>query len=213
MTTDTYFDTRFQFDPRREVVWREIIRYLHARGIVPRAGTVLELGAGYCHFINNVEAREKIALDTSAIARTHAAKNVRVLTQRCDEPLPLADQSVDVVFASNLFEHLSRPELEAASRQIRRVLKHGGRLVILQPNYKYCARHYFDDYTHVSVFTHVSLVDFLQSQGFTPVRVEPRFMPFSMKSRLPALPWAIRLYVSLPVRPFAAQMLLALERR
>jgi SAM-dependent methyltransferase len=212
-TTDAYFQTRFAFDPKREVVWREIIRYFHTRHIVPRGSTVLELGAGYCHFINNVDAKQKIALDTSAVCRQHASADIRVLTQRCDEPLPLDAKTVDVVFASNLFEHLARPELECATREILRILRPGGRLVVVQPNYKFCAKHYFDDYTHVSVFSHVSLTDFFQTHGFTPVIVQPRFLPFSMKSRLPAVSWGVRLYLNLPLRPFAAQMLLVLEKR
>jgi SAM-dependent methyltransferase len=213
MTNKAYFQTRFAFDPKREVVWQEIVAYFHARQIVPRGATVLELGAGYCHFINNVDARQKIALDIGPVTAAHARSDVRVLTQRADDTLPLESSSVDAVFASNLFEHLTRPALEAAAREILRVLRPGGRLVIVQPNYKYCARDYFDDYTHVGVFSHVSLTDFFQSEGFTPVVVQPRFLPFSMKSRLPIVPWAIRLYLNLPVRPFAAQMLLVLEKQ
>jgi SAM-dependent methyltransferase len=210
--SSAYFQTRFAFDPKREVVWREITAYFHARGIIPRGGTVLELGAAYCHFINNIDAREKIALDSSAISVQYAGPHVRVLTQPCDEPLPLDAGSIDVVFASNLFEHLTHAQLASTAREILRVLRPGGRLVIVQPNYAYCARQYFDDYTHVSVFSHVSLPDFLAEQGFAPVLVEPRFLPFSMKSRLPVVPLAIRLYLNLPLRPFAGQMLLVLER-
>jgi SAM-dependent methyltransferase len=212
MTDRAYFDSRFAFDPRREVVWREIVGYFHRQGIVPRGATVLELGAGYAHFINNVDARRRIALDGSDITVEYAKPGVEVLTQRCDEPLPLDSSSVDVVFASNLFEHLSSAQLQATAREVLRVLKPGGRLIAMQPNYRYCAREYFDDYTHVSVFSHVSLEDFFSSQGFRSVLVVPRFMPFSMKSRLPVVPAAIRLYLSLPVRPFAKQMLLAFEK-
>jgi SAM-dependent methyltransferase len=213
MTDRSYFESRFAFDARRELVWRELVGYLHRRGIIPRGGAVLELGAGYCHFINNVDAKRRIALDAGPITPEYAKPGVEVLTQPGDRPFPLESNSIDVVFASNLFEHLTTAELQKAAAEILRVLRPGGRLVAMQPNYRYCSKEYFDDYTHVSVFSHVSLEDFFTSQGFHTALVVPRFMPFSMKSRLPVIPAIIRLYLSLPVRPFANQMLLAFEKR
>ena len=35
----------------------------------------------------------------------------------------------------------------------------------------------------------------------------PRFLPFSLKSRLPKSPYLVRLYLRLPLRPLAKQML------
>ena len=80
-------------------------------------------------------------------------------------------------------------------------------MILIQPNYYYCYRNYFDDYTHCRVFTHVSLPDFLAARGFEIERVTPRFLPFSMKSRLPRWSFLIWLYLRLPWRPLARQML------
>jgi hypothetical protein len=65
----------------------------------------------------------------------------------------VADGSVDYVFSSNCFEHVSQPELVDCLAQLRRKMKPGAMLTIVQPNFKYCAREYFDDYTHVSIYT------------------------------------------------------------
>ena len=71
------------------------------------------------------------------------------------------------MFASNLLEHLARPPSSSArSREVRRVLRPDGRFVLMQPNFRYCVREYFDDYTHRTVFTHVSLADLLRAHGF-----------------------------------------------
>jgi hypothetical protein len=43
------------------------------------------------------------------------------------------------------------------------------------------------------------------------VRAEPRFLPFSMKSRLPKVGWLVSLYLALPWRPLAGQFLLVAE--
>jgi len=62
---------------------------------------------------------------------------------------------------------------------------------------------------HVTIFTDTSLADFVTAAGFRITRLEPRFMPFSMKSSvLPIARWLIRLYLRSPIRPFAGQMLL-----
>ena len=78
--------------------------------------------------------------------------------------------------------------------------------MIIQPNFRYAFREYFDDYTHVQVFTDRGMVDLLAAHGFTAERVIPRFLPFSLKSRRPTWPWLLRLYLRLPWRPFAGQM-------
>ncbi len=63
------------------------------------------------------------------------------------------------------------------------------------------------DYTHVKAFSHVSLADFVVSRGFALAAVEKRFLPLTLKSRLPKSYWLTRLYLSLPWRPMAGQML------
>jgi SAM-dependent methyltransferase len=207
MTSEDYFRTRFTPDARRTAVWKEISRFIQARD-VPRHARILELGAGYCDFINQIEGRERHALDVADSVRRHAADGVVVHVGSCTSLSPFADKSLDVVFASNLFEHLTREELSATLAEVRRVLVPDGRLIVLQPNFRYCSRRYFDDYTHLQVFSHVSLADRLSSAGFQILRVEPRFMPFSLKSRVPAAPLLVRLYLWAPFRPGAGQMLL-----
>ena len=79
----------------------------------------------------------------------------------------------------------------------------------MQPNFRYAWRAYFDDYTHRSVFTDVSLPALLRAQGFSIDLVQPRFMPYSMRgSRLPITPWLVRPYLRSPLKPMAGQMLI-----
>ncbi|HEV2763692.1 MAG TPA: class I SAM-dependent methyltransferase [Pyrinomonadaceae bacterium] len=208
--TDQYFRTRFTYDEKRDAVWREIGRYLQARYIPPDS-RILDLGAGYCHFINNVRGRERHALDASAELPEHAAPGVSAHVRSCTRLENFAADSLDVVFSSNLFEHLTRPELIETLGELRRVLRRGGRLLVVQPNFKYCAADYFDDYTHVQIFTHVGLADLLAAEGFRPLDVRARFLPFSMKSRLPKAALLVRLYLRSPFKPMAGQMLLVAE--
>jgi hypothetical protein len=91
-------------------------------------------------------------------------------------------------------------------------LRPGGRLIVVQPNFRLQPRRYFDDYTHKTIFTDNGFRDFLKSEGWTIAHAEPRFMPFSMKSRFPTAEWLVRLYLASPIRPLAGQFLVVAER-
>jgi len=91
-------------------------------------------------------------------------------------------------------------------------MKPGATISIVQPNFKYCFREYFDDYTHVSIYTAQSLSDLLAANGFRIVRCVPRFMPLTLKSRMPVHPCLVRLYLMSPFKPLAGQMLISAMR-
>lgn len=119
----------------------------------------------------------------------------------------LDDHSVDFAFASNVFEHLTQSVFADVLSILRTKLSANGTLTILQPNWRYAYREYFDDYTHVSVYSDVSIADFLRSCGYEVVNVLPRFLPLTVKSWMPASPWLIRCWLASPFKPLGKQML------
>jgi ubiquinone/menaquinone biosynthesis C-methylase UbiE len=172
----------------------------------------LELGAGYGHFINAVQARRRIAVDVWPGMASHLAPGVEGIITDISQLDAIADNSIDYVFCSNCFEHVSQQKLIDCLAQLRRKMKPGATLNIVQPNFKYCAREYFDDYTHVTIYTEKGLADLLAAQGFKIARCVARFMPFSIKSNKPVWPWLIRLYLSSPFKPFGKQMFISVVR-
>jgi SAM-dependent methyltransferase len=124
----------------------------------------------------------------------------------------ITDGSVDFAFASNLFEHLTQAEFAIVLSQLQAKLKPDGTLNILQPNYRHATKEYFDDYTHISVYSDISLCDFLRANGYRIIKCLPRFLPLTIKSRLPVMPWLIRLYLRSPWKPMAKQMLIRAMR-
>jgi hypothetical protein len=175
-----YFETRLAENPHRDKVWRHICAYLQ-RWIAADA-EVLELGAGRCDFANNVTAGRVVAMDIDKTVEASAVAGVTTVIGDCTDLGGFEDASFDVVFASNLLEHLERP---AASDL-------GG---------------YFDDFTHVAIYTDRSLQDYLVSQGWAVEHVEARFLPLTMKSRASGLTFLVPLYLRSPLRPLAGQML------
>jgi len=206
-----YFESRFTPNAERDGIWREIAAYLQAR-YIPASAAVLDMGAGYCSFINHVQAAQRFALDLFPQVGEYAAPGVQAAVGSCTDLSRWADASLDAIFASNLLEHLTRPDIEATLSEVRRALRPTGHLILIQPNFRYCSREYFDDYTHLQIFTHVSLSDWLTAAGLRVVQQEPRFLPFSFKSRLPKWPWLARLYLRLPYRPLAKQMLIVAQK-
>jgi SAM-dependent methyltransferase len=198
------------FHSGRTRVWRAICEHLQDQ-VGPDAD-VVELGAGYCDFINNIQGRTRVAVDRDSIAREMCAPGVRFV-QSDVTVLDLPSESADVVFASNLLEHLTDDQLAKLFDQLAGVLRPAGKIILLQPNYYYCYRTYWDDYTHVKAFSHVSLCDYLVSKNYQVKLCVPRFLPFSFHSRLPKSYWLTKLYLLSPLRPMGAQMLVVAERR
>ena len=93
-----------------------------------------------------------------------------------------------------------------------RVLRPGGRLVLIQPNFRLNPKEYFDDYTHVAIYTDRSLRDFLNASGWNVQHVAARFLPLSMKSRGSGLTFLVPWYLRSPVKPLAGQMLVVAGR-
>jgi hypothetical protein len=61
--------------------------------------------------------------------------------------------SVNFAFASNLFEHISQEAFASVLSRLKDASAPGATLNIVQPNYYYAYREYFDDCTHRSVCT------------------------------------------------------------
>ncbi|TWP32722.1 class I SAM-dependent methyltransferase [Leekyejoonella antrihumi] len=192
------------------MVWRHLTKYLQCW--VPASSDVLELGAGWCDFSNQVSANHIVAMDQDETALRSAAPHVTTVVGDCCDLSRFENSSFDVVFASNLLEHLERPQTEALLGEAHRVLRPGGRLILLQPNFRLNPRHYFDDYTHVAIFTDQSLHDLLVVNGFVIERMFARFLPLTLKSHAARLNFLVPWYLRSPIKPLAGQMLAVATR-
>ena len=207
-----YHETRFSEESRRDVLWHTLWSAFFSKRIGD-ADCVLDLGAGYGQFINNVTARRRIAIDAWEGLKDHTAEGVESIVGDVADLSKINDGEVDYAFASNIFEHITQEKLAEVLTALRRVLSSKGVLTILQPNYAYAFREYFDDYTHISVWSHISLPDFLDAHGFDVIETQPRFLPLTIKSRLPVSPLLIKAYLMSPIRPMGKQMLIVARPR
>jgi SAM-dependent methyltransferase len=199
MSLETIYDRRFGPDVRfRRDMWGVLCREFFQQ-YIPSSAAVLEVGAGYCEFINQIQASRKLAIDLNSDTPRHAAADVTVLHTASSDLSAVESGSFDVAFASNFFEHLSRDDILATMREVRRVLRPGGRFLVLQPNYRYCYRRYWMFFDHVTPIDHDSLAEALETSGFEVTSMLPRFMPYTTKSRMPRSLWLIRAYLRFPL--------------
>ena len=155
----------------------------------------LDVG-GDCEFINCVICRRKFVVDINSDVKKHAAQNVTVISSAAQSMAALHDDTFDVAFASNFFEHItSREEVLDILQEIRRVQKPRGRFLIIQPNVKYAYKEYWSFFDHKPSFTHTSFIEVLMISSFEIEACYPRFLTFSTKSNLSKFPSLLRVYL------------------
>ena len=202
-----------RFDPTeleaKDRVWKVLCSHAFQRYVEPR-DTVLDVGAGACEFINNIECGRKFALDTNPDTKQHANDDVEVFLASAVQ-IPLPDGAVDLAFASNFFEHLPNKQVVLeVLRELRRVLRPTGSLLIMQPNFRFTSNVYWDFLDHNTPLTDRSMTEALLLTGFEAEQIVPRFLPYTTKGKLPSSSFLLRLYLKL--RPawwvFGKQMLI-----
>ena len=87
-------------------------------------------------------------MDLNPAARQHVAPGVQFIEQDCSQEWQLPEESLDIVFTSNFFEHLpSKQALSDTVTQAKRHLKSGGRIIAMGPNVRHIGGAYWDSGT------------------------------------------------------------------
>ena len=180
----------------RQRVWQEIARYVHGRLGDP--ARVLDPAAGRGEFISAVPAAERWGVDLVSHGDSHLAGVRMIISDIMAADLP--DRYFDGIFLSNFLEHLADQNAVAdVLQRLAEKIQPGGRIAILGPNFKYCAREYFDCADHTVILSHVAVAEHLHAAGFEVTSVHPRFLPFSFRGLFPASARLTRIYLHTPV--------------
>lgn len=162
--------------------------------------TMLDLGCGYGEFSRHIQAAQKFAVDLNPDSAAFLPRKVEFHKADARHLEFLQDGSVDVVFASNFFEHLSDKEtMDAVLLELKRVLRAGGRVVVLQPNIRFAPGAYWDFYDHHLPLSERSCAEAFRKAGFAIEELMARFLPFSTQSLLPKHPLLVKAYLKVPL--------------
>ncbi|MBR9677221.1 class I SAM-dependent methyltransferase [Candidatus Woesearchaeota archaeon] len=166
---------------------------------IPKNAVLLEIGAGYCEFINTIKAKKKIAVDLNPDIKSFAKKDVQVILTSSTNLKKIKSSSIDVVYTSNLFEHIKKDDIIKTVSEIHRVLKKGGKILILQPNIRYCYKDYWMFFDHITPLDDRSVVEILEINNFRIVENRPKFLPYTTISRLPKSGLLLKIYLRIPL--------------
>lgn len=135
-------------------------------------------------------------MDLNPVAKDHVSAGVGVIEQDCSAPWPLGDNTLDVVFSSNFFEHLpTKAALQATLLEAYRCLKPGGRIIALGPNIRYLTGRYWDFFDHQLCLSEMSVSEALLMAGYRVEEAIPRFLPYTMSQGLRPPVWSVSLYL------------------
>lgn len=190
------YRNRFGHDlEARSEIWSVLVRDFF-QAWVRRSDTVVDLGCGYGEFLNHVKAARRIGVDLNPDSARMLDPDNEFHQARADQLDFLDDGSVDVVFSSNMLEHLEdKAQVENTVAEIWRVLKPGGHFIALGPNIRFLAGAYWDFWDHSVPISDRSLTELLQIQGFEVVDTHQRFLPYSTYSPLPKAPILVQMYL------------------
>jgi SAM-dependent methyltransferase len=210
------YDRRFDEAARRakNAVWKALVEGFFQR-LVGAGDVVVDLGCGFGEFLNHLRCGRKIGVDANAEGASLVGADVEFHAADVRDLSFLADGLADVVFTSNLMEHLpDKPSVDRMLGEAWRVLKTGGRFIALGPNLRYLPGAYWDFWDHLVPITDRSLAEALELAGFVVERRVGRFLPYTTCSRLPRSEGVVRLYLKLrPLWPLFGRQFLLLARK
>ncbi len=182
-------------------IWKILCLDFFQKYIDSENDTVLDLAAGYGDFLNNIKAKKKIAVDLNEDIKKYVAEGTEVIISDCKKIEALGDDSVDKIFISNFLEHLNNTdEVILVLQECYRLLKPGGKILILQPNIYYVKEKYWFFIDHKTPLTHESLAEALEVAGFEITYLKKKFLPYSTKSPpFPQSDFFIKIYLNFPI--------------
>ncbi len=179
-TKNNYLDVTYGNTPYTDYP-SLLTRHLTERFNLTPGDKILDVGCGRGEFLNGFI---KCGLDGYGVDQSDFAQKchpkAKVSVHDLNEKLPYSDNFFDVVYSKSVIEHFYYPENLLS--EIYRVLKPGGKVITLTPDWIYNIKTFYEDYTHRTPFTLESISDIHRIAGFENVAPE-RFiqLPFIWK--------------------------------
>lgn len=166
----------------------KLVKYLFNSFKMQKSQIFLEPGCGRGEFLNefNKLGLKCHGIDLSQHAGSMLDKKVDVIKgfDLENDKWPYPDNFFDIIYNKSLLEHLNKPD--KFLNEARRVLKPNGKILCLVPDWESNYKTYFDDFTHRTPFTKVSLNDIYEITDFKNISVI-KFRQLPIVWRFPAI--------------------------
>jgi SAM-dependent methyltransferase len=181
---------------KKLLTWKIIAEFIYNKLGKPNA--VIDPAAGDCEFINQIPSTERWAVDMSPLTKDMAQPNVKVVTGNNLE-VDLPKNYFDGVYISNFLEHLhSQEEVAKFLERMFEIIKPGGKIAVMGPNFKYCAKNYFDFADHTVILSELGVAEHLYGAGFEINEIHPKFLPLSFRGGIPVNEFLVKMYFKMP---------------
>lgn len=161
----------------------KLISYLMNKYELSPGSKLLETGVGRGEFLNEFNKKGFLCYgcDISNYAGQEAnGIDIKKEINFNSDILPYPNNFFDIVYSKSLMEHLENPENYL--KEVYRILKPGGKILSLIPDWEANYKIYFDDHTHKTPFTIESLNNILKIVDFKKIKViKFRQLPYNWK--------------------------------
>lgn len=172
-TKNNYINVIYNFKDRPYTKYpNKLIKYLIRRYGLQKGFSILDLGCGRGEFLECFVNNGLVGYGTDQSDFVNQySKNINFKSSDFEkEGIPFPDNYFDYVFSKSVIEHFYNPE--KFGNEVYRVLKPGGKLITMCPSWEFNYKMFYDDYTHRTPFSKISLSDFLLINGFVNVECE-----------------------------------------
>lgn len=153
----------------------EMIPYIVSRYKLDSDAIIVDVGAGQGHCLKplfDVGYKKLIAIDRDDENFEYFRKKYEVQSYKSDvdnDVLPFENDSIDLIICSHLIEHLHNPI--HFLNESRRVLKSGGGMILITPDYRKQYKTFWRDHTHVHPYDKESIFRILRQCMFSDIGV------------------------------------------
>jgi len=150
---------------------KKLISFLYNKFQMQKHMKLLEPGCGRGEHLRLFRdlGLDVYGMDISPEAQSLASDLNISLCDLDSQDMPYPDNYFDVVYSKSFLEHIREPSVFL--KEAMRVLKPGGLLLSMVPDWESQHKTFYDDYTHIHPFTIVSLKNIQLVIGFEKVNV------------------------------------------
>lgn len=151
---------------------KKLTNYLSKKYNIKKENILLELGCGRGEFLKGFIdiGINCYGVDLSENAKKMCPSAHISKVNLIEQQLPFEDNFFDFVYSKSFVEHFYHPE--KIFEESHRVLKLGGKLITLTPDWESIYKTFYEDYTHRTPFTINSLKEIHLIHGYKNVKVE-----------------------------------------
>jgi ubiquinone/menaquinone biosynthesis C-methylase UbiE len=153
---------------------RKLIHFLIKKFNLKKKQKILEPGVGRAEFLYQFKQEDFDCYAFDNVIFKNHFNNFDVKFQIFDclkeKKFPYSDNYFDIIYSKSFIEHFYHPE--NLFKEFNRILKPGGKIITLTPDWETVYKSFYEDYTHRTPFTTDSLHSIHEINNFQNISVK-----------------------------------------